>query len=139
MHEEVLNQPHPLVLFDGVCNLCNSSVQNILKRDKHKVFRFASLQSPLGQEISRAIGLPEGELNTMVLVQNGKAHLKSGAALRIARKLPGAWPLLSAFIVVPPLLRNAIYDWVARNRYKWFGRKQECWLPKPEWKDRFVG
>lgn len=134
----ILNQAHPLLLFDGVCNLCNSAVQFILKGDKKQVFRFASLQSDLGQALSRAVGLKEGEMNTMVLVENGKFYLKSSAALRICLKLGGLWPLLYAFIIVPPPIRNVVYDWIARHRYRWFGKQNECWLPRPEWKDRFL-
>jgi predicted DCC family thiol-disulfide oxidoreductase YuxK len=134
----ILNQAHPLVLFDGVCNLCDASVRFIIQRDPKKKFRFASLQSPLGQKILEEIHLPSGELHTMVLVEDSRCFLKSSAALHVSKKMKGLWPLLFAFIIVPPFIRNRVYDWVARNRYHWFGKKEECLIPSPDLKDRFL-
>jgi predicted DCC family thiol-disulfide oxidoreductase YuxK len=128
-----------LLLFDGVCNLCNSSVQFILLRDKKDRFRFASLQSDYGQNLLREHNLPTESFNSLVLVENGKVYQKSTAALRIARKLKGLWPLLFAFIIIPPFIRNFVYDIIAKNRYRWFGKKEECMLPRPEWKQKFLG
>ena len=128
-----------LLLFDGVCNLCNSSVQFILLRDKKDRFRFASLQSDYGQNLLREHNLPTETFNSLVLVENGKVYKKSTAALRIARKLKGLWPLLFAFIIIPPFIRNFVYDIIAKNRYRWFGKKEECMLPRPEWKQKFLG
>jgi predicted DCC family thiol-disulfide oxidoreductase YuxK len=128
-----------LLLFDGVCNLCNSSVQFILLRDKKDRFRFASLQSDYGQSLLREHNLPTESFNSLVLVENGKIYQKSTAALRIARKLKGLWPLLFAFIIIPPFIRNFVYDIIAKNRYRWFGKKEECMLPRPEWKQKFLG
>jgi predicted DCC family thiol-disulfide oxidoreductase YuxK len=128
-----------LLLFDGVCNLCNSSVQFILLRDKKDRFRFASLQSDYGQNLLREHNLPTQSFNSLVLVENGKIYKKSTAALRIARKLKGLWPLLFAFIIIPPFIRNFVYDIIAKNRYRWFGKKEECMLPRPEWKQKFLG
>jgi predicted DCC family thiol-disulfide oxidoreductase YuxK len=128
-----------LLLFDGVCNLCNSSVQFILLRDKKDRFRFASLQSDYGQNLLREHNLPTESFNSLVLVENDKVYKKSTAALRIARKLKGLWPLLFAFIIIPPFIRNFVYDIIAKNRYRWFGKKEECMLPRPEWKQKFLG
>ena len=128
-----------LLLFDGVCNHCNSSVQFILLRDKKDRFRFASLQSDYGQNLLREHNLPTETFNSLVLVENGKVYKKSTAALRIARKLKGLWPLLFAFIIIPPFIRNFVYDIIAKNRYRWFGKKEECMLPRPEWKQKFLG
>jgi predicted DCC family thiol-disulfide oxidoreductase YuxK len=128
-----------LLLFDGVCNLCNSSVQFILLRDKKDRFRFASLQSDYGQNLLREHNLPTESFNSLVLVENDKIYQKSTAALRIARKLKGLWPLLFAFIIIPPFIRNFVYDIIAKNRYRWFGKKEECMLPRPEWKQKFLG
>lgn len=128
----------PILLFDGVCNLCNASVQFILKRDPKGVFRFASLQSPTGQALLKFAGLPTGEINTVVLFENGKPYLRSDAGLRIARRLPGLWPLLYGLMVIPRALRHWVYDWIARNRYRWFGKEESCMLPAPEWKARFI-
>jgi predicted DCC family thiol-disulfide oxidoreductase YuxK len=128
-----------LILFDGVCNLCNSSVQFILLRDKKDRFRFASLQSDYGQSILKQYNLPTDKFNSLALVENGKIYQRSTGALRIARKLKGLWPMLYGFIIVPPFIRNFVYDIIAKNRYRWFGKKEECMLPRPEWKQKFLG
>lgn len=126
-----------VVLFDGVCNLCNASVAFILRRDRRAYFRFASLQSEAAKGLLQGHSLETG-LDSIVLVEDGQCFTKSTAALRIARRLGGLWPLLYAFIVLPRWIRNPIYDWVARNRYRWFGRRESCMLPSPEWKNRFL-
>jgi predicted DCC family thiol-disulfide oxidoreductase YuxK len=131
--------PQPLLLFDGVCNLCNASVQWVIKHDPKGVFRFASLQSDMGENMLRRFGLPIGELDTVVLVDDGKAYTRSDVPLRIFKKLGGWWAALAVFSVVPKSIRDAVYDWVARNRYRWFGKKDECWLPTPELRARFLG
>jgi predicted DCC family thiol-disulfide oxidoreductase YuxK len=128
-----------VVLFDGECNLCNGYVQFILRRDKAKRFRFASLQSPVAQRLLKESGRKWEELpDSIVLVEGGKVYVKSTAALRIAKGLGGLWPVLSVFLIVPTALRNMIYDWIARNRYKWFGKREECMLPTVETKERFL-
>lgn len=129
---------YPVILFDGVCNLCNSSVQFIIARDAKAQFRFASLQSAYGQRQMSKFNLPASELNSVLLIKDGKLYQKSSAALHIARMLSGAWPLMFAFIIVPPFIRNAVYDFIASNRYKWFGKKDECMIPTPELKSRFI-
>ena len=128
-----------LILFDGVCNLCDSSVQFILLRDKKDRFRFASLQSDYGQNILKQHNLPTEKFNSLALIENGKLYQRSTGALRIARRLKGAWPMLFAFIIVPPFIRNFVYDFIARNRYRWFGKKEFCMMPRPEWKQKFLG
>jgi predicted DCC family thiol-disulfide oxidoreductase YuxK len=128
-----------LILFDGVCNLCNSSVQFILLRDKKDRFRFASLQSDYGQSILKQYNLPTEQFDSLALVENGKLYKKSSGALRIARRLNSLWPMLYAFIIVPPFIRNFVYDFIAKNRYRWFGKKEECMLPRPEWRQKFLG
>jgi predicted DCC family thiol-disulfide oxidoreductase YuxK len=127
-----------VVLFDGVCNLCDQSVQFILKRDKKGYFQFASLQSEAGQQILKENNLPTDDFDSFVLVENGKLYQRSSGALRVCRRLGGAWPLLYGFIIVPAFIRNAVYNWVARNRYRWFGKKDACMMPKPEWRERFL-
>ena len=131
--------PHPVVLFDGVCNLCNGSVQFILKRDPRGRFRFASLQSEAGRSLMAEHGLDPDVLSSVVLVEDGRAWQESSAALRIARHLPGGWKLLRVFTVIPRPLRDAVYRWIARNRYRWFGKTETCWLPTPELRERFLG
>jgi predicted DCC family thiol-disulfide oxidoreductase YuxK len=128
-----------LILFDGVCNLCDSSVQFILLRDKKDRFRFASLQSDYGQNILKQHNLPTEKFNSLALIENGKLYQRSTGALRIARRLKGAWPMLFAFIIIPPFIRNFVYDFIARNRYRWFGKKESCMMPRPEWKQKFLG
>jgi predicted DCC family thiol-disulfide oxidoreductase YuxK len=128
----------PIVLFDGVCNLCNGSVQFLLKRDPEGRFRFAALQSDAGRRLMAEHGLAVDGLSSVVLIEGGKAWQESSAALRIARHLPGAWKLLRVFAAVPRPLRDAVYRWIARNRYRWFGKAETCWLPTPELKARFL-
>ncbi len=127
-----------IVLFDGVCNLCSSSVQFILKRDKRDQFLFGSLQGNYGQGILKKYGMPQNEFNSFMLLEEDNLYTKSSGALRMLKHLGGAWSLLYAFIIVPKFIRDAVYNFVATNRYKWFGKKEECWLPKTEWKKKFL-
>lgn len=129
---------HGVILFDGACNLCNASVNFIIDRDPAGYFRFAALQSEAGKSLLRRHGLPEDGLSTVVLIRGGKAHTRSAAAVRIAQRLRGAWKLLAVFIVLPPFLRDAAYNFVVRRRYKWFGRSETCRVPTPELRGRFL-
>jgi predicted DCC family thiol-disulfide oxidoreductase YuxK len=129
---------HPIVLFDGVCNLCNSSVQFIIKKDKKKIFRFASLQGETGQALLQKFKLPTDNFNSFILVEEDTIYTKSTGALRMLKKLGGAWSLLYGFILVPAFIRNAVYNWVASNRYKWFGKQESCMIPTPELRSRFL-
>ena len=129
---------HPTLLFDGVCNLCNGSVQFILKRDTQGRFRFASLQSEAGRRLMTGHGLDPDALSSVVLIEDGRAYQESTAALRIARHLPGAWKLLRVLTIIPRPLRDAAYRLIARNRYRWFGKTETCWLPTPELRARFL-
>ncbi|HSR66834.1 MAG TPA: DCC1-like thiol-disulfide oxidoreductase family protein [Acidobacteriota bacterium] len=128
----------PVILFDGVCNLCAWSVQFVLKRDREGVFRFASLQSDVAPEILDGCRFDEDDLDSVVLVDRDGCWARSAAALRIARRLRFPWPLLYAFVIVPRPLRDLLYRFIARNRYRWFGRKEQCWLPDDNWKQRFL-
>jgi predicted DCC family thiol-disulfide oxidoreductase YuxK len=123
-----------IVLFDGVCNLCNGFVQFILPRDPAGRFRFASLQSDSARRLLKG----DAPVETVVLIEEGKTFVKSTAALRIARRLQFPWPAVYAFIVVPRGLRDILYDWVARHRYRWFGKRDACMLPTPQWRGRFL-
>ena len=127
-----------IVLFDGVCNLCDQSVQFIIKHDPKGRYKFAPLQSDIAKRLLKEHQLDEEDLERAVLIENGKAYTHSTASLRITKHLSGAWPLLYGFIIVPPFIRNAVYRWVARNRYHWFGQKDNCALPTPENKERFL-
>lgn len=129
----------PLLLFDGVCNLCNSSVQFIIRHDPEKKFLFASLQSDKGQEILKELGLNNKEFNSLILIENGKAYMRSTGALKIARHLSGLWKFLYIFIIIPSFIRDFLYNFVAHNRYRFFGKKDHCMIPTPELKARFLG
>jgi len=128
----------PVLLFDGVCNLCAGSVQFVLKRNKKENIRFSSLQSEFGQKKLHESKLPEDYTESLVLIENGEAYVKSDAALRLAKHLDGMWKLSSVLLIIPKFIRNPVYDWVAKNRYKWFGKKEVCWIPEPKWKARFL-
>jgi len=127
----------PVILFDGVCNLCTGSVQFILKRDKEKRFLFASLQSRYGQDLLRQFNLPTDTFNSFILYQDGKVLTRSAAALEMFQQLKG-WKWVKIFRIVPKFIRDAVYNLIAKNRYKWFGQKNECWLPTPDLKGRFL-
>jgi predicted DCC family thiol-disulfide oxidoreductase YuxK len=127
-----------LLLFDGVCNLCNGVVQFVIRHDRAGRFRFAALQSEPGQAMLRQFGLSTQQFDSFVYVKDGQFFTESTAALRVARDLGGAWRLLYGFIIVPRPLRDAVYRWVARNRYRFFGRQESCMIPTPELRARFL-
>lgn len=126
-----------VILFDGLCNLCNNSVQFVIRRDPGRRFRFASLQSEFGKRFLSTHHLPENDYNSFILFENGSVFTRSTAALRVMKKLNGGWPVLYALIVIPRFLRDGIYHVVARNRYRWFGKRHACWVPTPELNDLF--
>lgn len=128
-----------IILFDGVCNLCESSVQFVIQHDKKDIFRFVALQSDLGQEIIKHIGIDTAKTDSIILYEPSIAYYyKSAAALRIAKELGGIYGLLSLFSVFPQALLNSIYDYVAKNRYRWYGKKEACLIPTPELKAKFL-
>ena len=128
-----------IILFDGVCNLCDKSVQFIIKHDKKDVFRFVALQSDLGKKIIKHIGIDTTKTDSIILYQPGMAYFyKAEAALKIAKELGGIYIVLSLFSVLPNSLSNLVYDWIAKNRYKWYGKKDECMIPSPEMKAKFL-
>jgi predicted DCC family thiol-disulfide oxidoreductase YuxK len=129
----------PVILFDGVCNLCNQSVQFVINHDPAAKFNFAALQSPFGQSQLTKHNFDKEEFTSIILVMGDKVYDRSRAALEIAKRLSGLWPLMYAFVIVPPFIRNFVYDWISRNRYRWFGRTDECMLPTPELRARFIG
>jgi predicted DCC family thiol-disulfide oxidoreductase YuxK len=129
---------HPIILFDGACNFCNGVINFIIRQDKKGIFRFAPLQSESGQQLLQQYGLPQQHFDSFVLVEKGKAYKSSTAGLRLYNQLPWYWKWTQVFWIVPPFLRNAVYDLIARNRYKWFGRKEQCMVPSPELRSRFL-
>lgn len=126
-----------IILFDGVCNFCNRSVQFIIERDEKAYFHFASLQSEVGQKLVAEFGIPKN-INSLVLLENERYFTKSSAALRICSHLDGFWSLFKLFTLVPISLRDFFYDIIAKNRYKWFGKSDACKLPSPEMRKRFL-
>jgi predicted DCC family thiol-disulfide oxidoreductase YuxK len=127
-----------IVLFDGVCNFCNGSVNFIIKRDKENYFKFAPLQSKIGEELLQKYEIDKAETDSVILIEDEKAYTHSTAALRIARKLNGVWSWLYAFIIVPRGLRDFLYRLFAKNRYRLFGKQDACMMPTPEIRQRFL-
>ena len=127
-----------IILFDGVCNLCNRTVQTIIKKDKQAVFKFASLQSAKGKELLNQFGLNANHFNSVVYIKNDHLFLKSDAVIQIARTIGRGWGLLGLLRIFPKKLRDSVYDVVAANRYRWFGKKNECMLPTSETQTRFL-
>lgn len=125
-----------ILLFDGECNFCNSSINFVLKHEKKPELFFSSLQSETGKKILNHFGIKNVE--SVVLIEENKIYLQSTAALKIAKYLKGAYPLLYGFMIVPPFIRNSIYNYVAKNRYKWFGKRDTCMIPDENLKQRFI-
>ncbi|WP_323740420.1 thiol-disulfide oxidoreductase DCC family protein [Filobacillus milosensis] len=126
-----------IILFDGVCNLCNGLVQFLLKRDKEDRFRFASLQGEQGQQLIQKHNI-EYNLDTFIYIKASKVFTKSTAALHVLKDLKGFWQLLFIFVLIPKFLRDPIYNCIANNRYKWFGKQDQCMMPKTEYKNKFL-
>ena len=127
-----------IILFDGVCNLCNNAVVFVIKRDKKDVFRFAAIQSDEGEKLIKEHTIDTSKTDSIILIEENKYSVKSTAALKIAKHLNGAYPLLYGFIILPAIFRNWVYDIIAKNRYKWFGKKDSCMIPTPELTSKFL-
>jgi predicted DCC family thiol-disulfide oxidoreductase YuxK len=141
METKKINIPNDkhIILFDGVCNFCNSSVRFVMKRDKKDLYRYASLQSDLGRQMTEERGIDTSEIDSTILIIPDQAYyIKSDAALQISKNLSGLYPLLNVFSIIPTSIRDFFYDIVARNRYKWFGKKEECQIPTPEERSKFL-
>ena len=137
----MLNLPDnkKIILFDGVCNLCNSAVQFVIRHDKKDVFRFVSLQSELGQEILEHIGINPKKIDSIILYEPGIAYYyKSQAAIEISKSLGGFWHFGIIFRIIPTGISNLVYDYVAKNRYNWYGKKESCSIPTKELKSKFL-
>ena len=128
----------PIVLFDGVCNFCSASVQFVIRRNSRSNIMFCQIQSAPGQRLIAEYGLTDLGLNSMVLIHHGKSYIKSSAALHIATLMDKPWPLMFAFIIVPPFIRHRVYDWIGRRRYQWYGKRDACWVPDTEIQNRFL-
>ena len=135
----MLNLPEnkKIILFDGVCNLCNSSVQFVIQHDEKDIFRFVALESEVGKAIVQHIGIDITKTDSIILYEPGNAYYyKSTAALKIAKSLGGFWPIVCVFTIVPILIRDFVYDYIAKNRYKWYGKKESCMIPTLELKSK---
>ena len=129
---------HSIILFDGVCNLCNGAVNFVIKRDPGNVFKFTPLQEKQGVLLLKKHAIDAQKLDSIVLVENKKVYTKSSAALRIARKMSNLWPLFFVLLIIPSFIRDGVYDFIAKNRYKWFGKKEQCMIPTPGLREKFL-
>lgn len=127
-----------VILFDGVCNLCNRAVNFVIKRDRKSVFKFATLQSEIGRSLLSGNEINNEDLSSFILVLNEQLYSRSTAALKVCRCLSGLWPLMYGFIIVPKFIRDFVYDIIAKNRYKWFGKKESCMVPTPFLASKFL-
>ncbi len=127
-----------IILFDGVCNFCNAGINFIIRQDKKKIFRFAALQSRAGQQLAEEHNLPKKDFDSFILIENGKVYNRSTAGVKVYNKLPWYWKWTQVFWIVPKFIRDGVYDFIARNRYKWFGKKEVCMIPTPELRSRFL-
>lgn len=134
----MIQHDKPTILFDGVCNLCNGFVQFIIIRDKKRYFRFASLQSDYVSSLNLDEENLISDMNTVILLEDGQIFTKSAAVLRIVRQLRFPYPLAYIFVVIPRPVRDILYSWISRNRYRWFGKRESCMIPTPDLVDRFV-
>ena len=128
----------PVILFDGVCNFCNSSVNFVIKRDRKQRIKFAPLQTDIGKCLVQEFGLPADDLQSFIFIEKGLLYKKSTSALKVCKYLNGLWPLCYGFIIIPVFIRDGVYDFIAKRRYKWFGRKEECIVPSMEIRSRFL-
>lgn len=134
----MMSPDRSIVIFDGVCNLCNFWVDFLIKRDKKGLFLFTANQDQAGKEILETHGESAEDVRTIYFLEKDILYKESSAVLRVARRLPGLWPLLYAFIIIPRPIRDLVYQWVAKNRYRWFGQKETCRIPTEEERARFL-
>ena len=139
MEETNTQETQPVILFDGICNFCNAGINFIIRQDKKKTFRFAALQSEEGQKLLEKYQLPKAGFESFVLIEDGKVYQKSAAGLRVYNKLPFYWKWTQLGWIAPRFLRDSVYNLIARNRYKWFGKKEACMIPSPDVRSRFLG
>ncbi len=133
-----MSSDHKIILFDGVCNLCNGSVNFFITRDKKDIFRFAALQSDIGIELQKKLNIDHENIESFILIDGSKYYKKSTAALKVAAMLGFPYNLLYPLLIIPPFIRNSVYDVIAKYRYKWFGKKNTCRVPTPEERAKFL-
>ena len=129
---------HKIIFFDGVCNLCNASVDFLVQRDASRLYKYASLQSEVGQYLLTSLNKSTSDFDSFIYVFDGNVYTESGAAIRVLGGLGGFWSLMKVFLIVPAFIRNAVYSFIAKNRYQWFGKKETCRLPSPEERGLFL-
>ncbi len=134
----IIKENNSIILFDGVCNLCNNSVHFIIKRDKKKRFLFTSLQSDAARDILLQFQLKNSEMDSIIFIENGKIYQKSDAILKIVKHLNGIWKISYGFIIIPKFIRDYVYIIIAKNRYRWFGKREVCMIPTKELQMRFL-
>ncbi len=127
----------PVILFDGVCNYCNSMVNFVIKQDKQKLIKFSALQSNSGQDLLNKLDVPR-DIDSFVFIENGKAYLQSTAALKVLQHLSWYWQWTQALWIIPKFIRDGVYNFIAKRRYKWFGKKESCMVPSQEVRSRFL-
>lgn len=136
---DTLPKNKKIILFDGVCNLCNSSINYVIDHDKNDTFRFVALQSDLGELIQEYIGIENKSLDTIILYVPDEAYyIKSTAAIKVMREFLGFWKLTQIFLILPSPIRDLVYNYIAKNRYRWYGKKESCRIPTPELKAKFL-
>lgn len=133
-----INTPSHLIIFDGVCNFCNASINFIIQRDPNAVFTFTHVQSDIGTRLLRKLGIDPNDPNTFVLIKHGEVYLKSNAALEISKNLNAGWPMIAYFRLIPTIIRDSIYGLFARNRYRIMGKRDHCMVPSADFKARFI-
>ncbi|MEO7982628.1 MAG: thiol-disulfide oxidoreductase DCC family protein [Bacteroidota bacterium] len=133
-----MNKDNPLILFDGVCNFCNYWVNFAIRHDRKKALRFSTIQGETAKKLLPAYHISTTSLSSVIFIDKGKIYTQSSAALRICRHLDGGWKLFYGFFILPKTLRDAVYNIIARNRYKWFGKQESCRVPTPALKERFL-
>ncbi len=131
-------QEHRIILFDGVCQFCNSVVHFVIRNDKRQLFRFAPLQSAAGSQLLKKFDLSTEKFDSFILIEGDQVYTKSTAAIRVLKQLPFPFAAAVVFTIVPLFLRNAVYDVVAHNRYRWFGKRDACMIPNPDVRSRFL-
>jgi predicted DCC family thiol-disulfide oxidoreductase YuxK len=135
----ILKEGEKIILFDGICNLCNSAIQFVIKRDKKNLYRFAPLQSDTAKALLQERGIDTSKIDSIILIDPNTAYYtKSSAALEIGKTFGGGWRLIGVFEWVPGPVRDWVYDLIAKNRYRWFGKQNECMVPTPELKAKFL-
>jgi predicted DCC family thiol-disulfide oxidoreductase YuxK len=131
-------EEHPVILFDGVCNFCNGTINFIIKKDTKRIFRYAPLQSEIGQQLLKKYDLSSTELDSFILIQNGQAYKKTTAALHLYPQLGSAWKLIKVLWILPAFVRDLGYNIIAKNRYRWWGKKDSCMIPSAEVRSLFL-